>query len=573
MDAWLASDLASFDISPTSGFLPDPDPLRQLPDEFLAWEQIAGDLPKLLVAEQQRTALDGLSAIPTTPLHTQPQLERAMLLLSYFGHAYVWGSAKPATRLPQGLARPWFDVAQRLGRPPVLSYASYALHNWRRLNPRGPIALGNIVLLQAFLGGVDEEWFILVHVDIEARAATALAAIGPAQQGALLDQPTRVEEALVTIAATLRAMQSTLLRMTERCDPYIYFHRVRPYIHGWKDQPALPKGLVYAGVEALGGQPQQLRGETGAQSSIVPALDAVLGVAHEDDPLRAYLAEMRGYMPPRHRTFVAAVERGPSVRDYVLSRLERPALRSAYNECVHRLREFRATHFEYASRYVHQQAQRSAANPTDLGTGGTPFMQVLEEASRRNLRAPHPVTRRPTSSSHRLPQERDDPCLFGGSQLLQREGDRPHRAFVEIGLVAEAERRVPRVELPCTLKEADHLAFLGMRGHPIPGFRREGWRAGLDDRMEPRGHGAIRFRHRRDLRKHLAFPVHLVLLRARAALRFRLQLLGALLHCGSFFVRESLGRLVTPGGGPGGLLGILLWAHRTSSAGTMAPVN
>ena len=38
-----------------------------------------------------------------------------------------------------------------------------------------PIELGNIALLQNFLGGMDEEWFILVHVDIEARAGSALA--------------------------------------------------------------------------------------------------------------------------------------------------------------------------------------------------------------------------------------------------------------------------------------------------------------------------------------------------------------------------------------------------------------
>ena len=57
----------------------------------------------------------------------------------------------------------------------MLSYASYALDNWRRLDPASPIELGNIALLQNFLGGLDEEWFVLVHVDIEAKAGKALA--------------------------------------------------------------------------------------------------------------------------------------------------------------------------------------------------------------------------------------------------------------------------------------------------------------------------------------------------------------------------------------------------------------
>src|SRR5258706_3444565 len=69
--------------------------------------------------------------------------------------------------------------------------------------------------------------------------------------------------------------------------------------------------------------------------------------------------------------------------------------------------------------------------------------------------------------------ERADPCLFGSGQLLQREGGRPHVAFVEGRPVAEAERCVPRLELLSVLEEADDLAVLGVRGHPVPEFRRE----------------------------------------------------------------------------------------------------
>jgi hypothetical protein len=36
------------------------------------------------------------------------------------------------------------------------------------------------------------------------------------------------------------------------------------------------------------------------------------------------------------------------------------------------------------------------------------------------------------SSAHRFLHELADPCLFGGGQLLQREGGRPHVALVEV---------------------------------------------------------------------------------------------------------------------------------------------
>src|SRR5205823_6361639 len=126
-------------------------------------------------------------------------------------------------------------------------------------------------------------------------------------------------------------------------DPYIYFHRVRPYLYGWKDQPALPGGLLYEGVERFRGHRQKFRGETGAQSSIIPALDAALGIEHELDPLRAYLSEMRDYTPPSHSAFIDAVAAGPSIRRFVSARANR-VLRGAYNACVRGVERFRTTH-------------------------------------------------------------------------------------------------------------------------------------------------------------------------------------------------------------------------------------
>src|SRR6266702_698215 len=51
---------------------------------------------------------------------------------------------------------------------------------------------------------------------------------------------------------------------------------------------------------------------------------------------------------------------------------------------------------------------------------------------------------RTSASAHRFLHERADPCFFGGGQLLQREGDRPHGAFVEVRLYARPLRRVVR---------------------------------------------------------------------------------------------------------------------------------
>ena len=360
------------------GFLPLQDPLKRLPKAFEAWEDLAQRLPKLLASDQLRATIADLPPFPAAAINDSRERERAMLLLSYLGHAYVWGGPRPALILPAVLAVPWHKVAENLGRPPVLSYSSYALHNYFRFNPSREIECGNLALIQNFLGGIDEEWFILIHVEIERKAGPAMAALSACLDAAEEADAERLEGLLMQVESSLRAMYATLHRMPEWCEPFIYYHRVRPYIHGWKNHPDLPEGVIYEGVEAYGGQPQQFRGETGAQSSIVPALDAMLGVGHKEDVLSTYLREMRNYMPPAHRAFLEALEKRESVRPFA-QRAGRRALTSAYNACVEALENFRSLHFEYAATYIFQQAQTDAKNPHAVGTGGTPFMEYLKK--------------------------------------------------------------------------------------------------------------------------------------------------------------------------------------------------
>jgi indoleamine 2,3-dioxygenase len=84
------------------------------------------------------------------------------------------GRSRPSCehRLPASLALPLgMPLAQQLGRPPVLSYASYALHNWRRLDPLQAYRVGQCRAAAEFSReALDEEWFVLIHIDIEAKA-------------------------------------------------------------------------------------------------------------------------------------------------------------------------------------------------------------------------------------------------------------------------------------------------------------------------------------------------------------------------------------------------------------------
>ncbi|NBY82130.1 MAG: hypothetical protein EBV37_03320 [Actinobacteria bacterium] len=370
--------IADYGITEEFGYLPSHDPAQSLSAGNEEWDQFGKDLPKLLMGTNFRKRVQALPKFNIDKLNGEAEIQRAMLVLSYIGQAYQWSDNQAATVMPQVLAKPWYEVGKLVGRPPILSYQSYASDNWRRFDKAAPIECGNIGLLQCFLGGQDEEWFILIHIDIEKKAGKALKAIEEAQEAVVAQDGEKVEAALIKMRAALSAMYEVLGRMPERCDPYIYFHRVRPYIFGWRNNPSLPDGVVYEGVDEYKGVGQKFRGETGAQSAIIPAMDGVLGIEHEKDELREYLMEMRTYMPPKHVAFIQAVEAGPSVRNFVTT-IKSSSLTQVFNDCIELVANFRAMHLEYAGTYIHAQAQATPGNPSAVGTGGTPFMIYLRK--------------------------------------------------------------------------------------------------------------------------------------------------------------------------------------------------
>lgn len=354
-----------------SGFLPNKISTL-LSNEFDDVEHIAKNLPKILANNQIESEVLNLETEKNISNLSIDELERAMLLYSYIGHGYIWGGTSIEKVIPKNISKTWYKISQKLDRPPILSYASYALNNWKLQDVNKPFDLENIRILQNFLGGMDEDWFIMIHIAIEHEAKEILNNLKTYYLDKNEDQ-SYLENALVSI----KKINQIMNRMPEKCDPFIYYNRVRPYIFGWKNNPATPNGVIYEGVEEYGGTPQLFRGETGAQSSIVPALDALLGVTHSNDPLKEYLDEMRLYMPKEHRNLLNDLDqwsennRSNSVTEdssVVLS-----------DEIIKEVHAFRNKHLEYARIYIHEQSLSNQNNSNVVGTGGTPFMKYLDK--------------------------------------------------------------------------------------------------------------------------------------------------------------------------------------------------
>ena len=367
-------------------FLPKKDPLKTYTTDTRSLKliaDIAAHLPKLLLTGQVQKTIKNLNvnALSVNSIIKDGDIREvklAMAHLSFISHAYIWGGKNPEKILPEAIAKPWVKLANKLERPPILSYGSYCLDNWYRVDSKEDISLQNVGLITNFLGGVDEDWFVTIHVCIENAASKA---VNAATKLSYLNEDNSINDYLANlkdIVASLKEVNNIFSRMPEKCDPYIYYHRVRPFIFGTKDNPDLKKGLIYEGQ--FNNKPQFFRGETGAQSSIMPFLDGALGIYHTKDHLRHYLNEMRDYMPPDHRKMIEDVESRSNAKTYIQ---QSKRLVNEYNKCLEEIRKFRALHLEFAATYIHQQSQ--IKNPfgrggsTITGTGGTPFMKYLKK--------------------------------------------------------------------------------------------------------------------------------------------------------------------------------------------------
>ena len=344
------------------GFLPAHDPATAFPtgSSLSVLDELGRDLPSLLEDRGFREYARDL-AIPEwseSELRedTLSYLRLYYVRVGFLASAYINQVDQPrTTTLPSNLAIPLCNVARMLRRPPILSYDGYALYNWKRFNKNGPIALGNIDTVQNFVHLYDEHWFILVHVAIEAIATRILAAMNRSTRWISVDNRNGLSDELREIASALGEQVAILRRLPEKMDPALYHRTFRPYIRFFEN-------VVYEGVSEA---PMNFRGETGAQSSIMPCLVAFMKIPHRPSALTNHLLDMRRFMPLEHRAVIAEAEAMAPIRDI--------AEPEPFNAVLDQMAAFRETHYKWAQDYIN----RWTDDPR--GTGGTPYMAWLKQ--------------------------------------------------------------------------------------------------------------------------------------------------------------------------------------------------
>ncbi|CAO3638183.1 unnamed protein product [Mucor hiemalis] len=296
--------LSDYDISTKTGFLPSTPPLRRLPDAYFEpWEDMMDDFNGLLLAGKLREKVHKLPLLDHQRLKTVEEYRRAFLILCMVSHSYVWGKHEPASEtLPSNLAIPWASIADHLGLCPVVCHAAVVLWNYRLLDREGPVDLSNLSALATYSGSLDEAWFYLITTAIESSGAPCLSQITYAIENIHNQNSSELLNNLQTISEALEKMNDDLKRMYEKCDPYVFYWKIRPYLAGWENmaEAGLPLGLIYEGVDTLWSaqtdeyadmshlddaerllsQYRRYAGGSAAQSSLIAALDVAFGVEH-----------------------------------------------------------------------------------------------------------------------------------------------------------------------------------------------------------------------------------------------------------------------------------------------------
>ncbi|XP_058971059.2 indoleamine 2,3-dioxygenase 2 [Pocillopora verrucosa] len=381
-----------FDVSPNLGFLPEREPLQRLPEYFSPWEKLARNLPQLVKeGEFFRQQIKQLPLLDHNKLSSEDEWKRAQLVLTCISHAYVWckGERGVAKILPKSLAVPWVSVAKHLDIPPVLTHSTFALYNWRYIDPKRPFSMENIELSVNITGSQTEEGFLKVPLQMEAEFGKGCFSITSGQKAVVNNDTEGVLKALMSLKETIVQLKKSFLRIYDVCDPEEFYNELRIYLSGWLNNPALPDGLIYEGVSEM---PLQYYGGSAAESSIFHTLDAVLGVLHsktESSSGGQFLERMCYYMPPKHRAFIEAVAKGPSIRNYVLASGD-PDLTREYDLCVGKLTDFRNVHLQVVARYIIIPSNRGKETKQKgkalIGTGGSDLMSFLKQIRNETAR-------------------------------------------------------------------------------------------------------------------------------------------------------------------------------------------
>ncbi|BEJ17682.1 hypothetical protein CspHIS471_0610830 [Cutaneotrichosporon sp. HIS471] len=380
----------TFAVGPKNGFLPTKDPLETLPQEYEAMDTLLENMrlqkkdgkPGLLMTGEFGAAVDrDLPEYDISKVTDGELLSALYRDLTFVASAYLLEPCDLQYRkdktyglgrqtLPRNIAVPLHQAAEKIGQRPFMEYAlSYALYNYRRKDKSKGIDYDNLDLIRAFSGYPDEYGFILVHVAMVRHSGNLTSASLRALDSAATGDRPGFDKAMIDLLATYQKINDVMETMWGRSKPEGYLS-YRTFIMGTKNQPMFPNGVMYEGVSD---EPFKMRGESGANDSMVPLGDNLLEITSKmpSNPLTEVLRDFRSYRPRNHQEFLTYVQQRASavgIRDFALKNANSAAM---YLANVDQIRAFRHRHWLFTKEYIIKRTTHPVA------TGGSPIVTWL----------------------------------------------------------------------------------------------------------------------------------------------------------------------------------------------------
>ncbi|KAF7535713.1 hypothetical protein G7054_g5114 [Neopestalotiopsis clavispora] len=423
-----------YDVS-KNGFLPSSAPLQRLTDPYYAlWELLAEKLPELLERKLLRYIVDSSQVLSTDRLQSEEEWRRAYVVLVFLAHAYIWGGDRPSEVLPPQITIPLLKVAEHFDLPPCATYAGLVLWNFETINNDGDFSdPDNLRAMLTFTGTESESWFYMISVALEAQSAWVMPLMVDAIEATHSRDYVKMKKGLEQIIIAIKKMDELLKRMYERCDPALFYDKIRPFLAGSANMEAagLPNGVFYDEGNGKGSW-RKLMGGSNGQSSLIQFFDVVLGVEHTGgadkasvpkvcpvsgmapaeesstlsgcpvssaakDKNMGYHEKVRAYMPEPHRRFLRSLARMGSLQAFASTPqpdAEFQQVKDLYQLACKTMGDFRCTHIQVVTKYIIIQARKqpvgetlnlakasSASDGSDLkGTGGTSLAAFLKQS-------------------------------------------------------------------------------------------------------------------------------------------------------------------------------------------------
>lgn len=343
-------ELRRLGVTPEYGIVPQPQLIEPQLSSLKALEKVVKG-----VASAEENAI--LLEFPRLPLVEVSQLredeyEHAFLLLQILVQKYYsFLPTDSVGRIPRNLSIPFKQLAETMGRLPVLQYASLQYHNMALKDPRAGLSPDNIKVPFLLSGTEDEAWFYIAATCVDYEGAPILRSLA-----SYLGKPNdeTLVELLRSIIVSLGEMRKALSIIRRGVDPQIFYDQIRVCMKDYSHK------VWFEGVST---EEEYYAGPSAIQSPMLRLVNLLLGLQTSNFDM----VTAEHYMKATHRDLIEAMK----VLD--LSSKVPSYLNDLHAECLHSLKAFRQYHLGLVKDFIIRRG------PAAQGTGGTNLDRFLQE--------------------------------------------------------------------------------------------------------------------------------------------------------------------------------------------------